>query len=93
VSTATGIRTRVSAVRGRRPSPLDDSGEGRFEPALARRLTRSRTGSSSVAGKLSGRAIHSLPAFSGGAFPSGGGGRLCEHVFACEWVPVVASAC
>ncbi len=24
--TATGIRTRVSAVRGRRPSPLDDSG-------------------------------------------------------------------
>ena len=25
-STATGIRTRVSAVRGRRPSPLDDSG-------------------------------------------------------------------
>jgi hypothetical protein len=28
LSTATGIRTRVSAVRGRRPSPLDDSGEG-----------------------------------------------------------------
>ena len=27
-STATGIRTRVSAVRGRRPSPLDDSGGG-----------------------------------------------------------------
>jgi hypothetical protein len=27
VNTATGIRTRVSAVRGRRPSPLDDSGE------------------------------------------------------------------
>src|SRR5688572_25877919 len=26
VSTATGIRTRVSAVRGRRPSPLDDGG-------------------------------------------------------------------
>ncbi len=25
-STATGIRTRVSAMRGRRPSPLDDSG-------------------------------------------------------------------
>ena len=24
--TATGIRTRVSAMRGRRPSPLDDSG-------------------------------------------------------------------
>src|ERR1700744_5113426 len=31
-STATGIRTRVTAVRGRRPSPLDDSG--------ARYLTR-----------------------------------------------------
>src|SRR4051812_45413324 len=28
-STATGIRTRVSAVRGRRPSPLDDSGRNR----------------------------------------------------------------
>ena len=26
LDTATGIRTRVSAVRGRRPSPLDDSG-------------------------------------------------------------------
>jgi hypothetical protein len=26
VGTATGIRTRVSAVRGRRPSPLDDGG-------------------------------------------------------------------
>ena len=26
-STATGIRTPVSAVRGRRPSPLDDGGE------------------------------------------------------------------
>ena len=25
-STATGIRTPVSAVRGRRPSPLDDGG-------------------------------------------------------------------
>ena len=28
-STATGIRTPVSAVRGRRPSPLDDSGASR----------------------------------------------------------------
>ena len=28
-STATGIRTPVSAVRGRRPSPLDDSGRNR----------------------------------------------------------------
>ena len=27
--TATGIRTPVSAVRGRRPSPLDDSGRNR----------------------------------------------------------------
>ena len=26
LNTATGIRTRVSAMRGRRPSPLDDSG-------------------------------------------------------------------
>src|SRR3954454_12419538 len=31
--TATGIRTPVSAVRGRRPSPLDDGGLGR--PSLA----------------------------------------------------------
>ena len=30
-NTATGIRTPVSAVRGRRPSPLDDSGAGRRE--------------------------------------------------------------
>src|SRR3954465_80061 len=29
VSTATGIRTPVSAVRGRRPSPLDDGGQRR----------------------------------------------------------------
>src|SRR4051812_5137563 len=29
-STATGIRTPVSAVRGRRPSPLDDSGADRL---------------------------------------------------------------
>src|SRR3954468_16341247 len=28
LSTATGIRTPVSAVRGRRPSPLDDGGSG-----------------------------------------------------------------
>src|SRR5829696_8414699 len=28
--TATGIRTPVSAVRGRRPSPLDDSGRNRL---------------------------------------------------------------
>ena len=34
-STATGIRTPVSGLRIRRPSPLDDSGEG--EGILARR--------------------------------------------------------
>ncbi len=32
-STATGIRTPVSAVRGRRPSPLDDSGRKLRRPA------------------------------------------------------------
>ena len=32
-STATGIRTPVSAVRGRRPSPLDDSGRELRRPA------------------------------------------------------------
>ena len=36
-STATGIRTRVSAMRGRRPSPLDDSGAGTAAPRLAKR--------------------------------------------------------
>jgi hypothetical protein len=35
-STATGIRTRVSAMRGRRPSPLDDSG-AETRPRLAKR--------------------------------------------------------
>jgi hypothetical protein len=35
-STATGIRTRVSAMRGRRPSPLDDSGANRSAPRLAK---------------------------------------------------------
>jgi hypothetical protein len=35
-STATGIRTRVSAVRGRRPSPLDDSGANCLLPSLSR---------------------------------------------------------
>src|SRR3954466_15249023 len=34
-STATGIRTPVSAVRGRRPSPLDDGGKGTFRVASA----------------------------------------------------------
>ncbi len=35
-STATGIRTRVSAMRGRRPSPLDDSGA----KSVVRRLAK-----------------------------------------------------
>ena len=39
-STATGIRTRVSAVRGRRPSPLDDS--GREVVSVAKRARRGR---------------------------------------------------
>ena len=34
-STATGIRTPVSAVRGRRPSPLDDGGSGATKIATA----------------------------------------------------------
>jgi hypothetical protein len=34
--TATGIRTRVSAMRGRRPSPLDDSGAKTTAPRLAK---------------------------------------------------------
>jgi hypothetical protein len=50
-STATGIRTRVSAMRGRRPSPLDDSGAQllgsrlpkRPEPSPARRVGRHRS--------------------------------------------------
>ena len=36
-STATGIRTRVSAMRGRRPSPLDDSGAQSAGSRLAKR--------------------------------------------------------
>ena len=36
-STATGIRTRVSAMRGRRPSPLDDSGAISIGTRLAKR--------------------------------------------------------
>src|ERR1700727_2370241 len=43
VSTATGIRTRVSAVRGRRPSPLDDSGaRGRLRLAEGPGLAAAR---------------------------------------------------
>src|SRR2546423_12019588 len=40
LSTATGIRTRVSAMRGRRPSPLDDSGAQLTEARLAKRSGR-----------------------------------------------------
>ncbi len=36
-NTATGIRTRVSAMRGRRPSPLDDSGAESIGTRLAKR--------------------------------------------------------
>jgi hypothetical protein len=39
-STATGIRTRVSAMRGRRPSPLDDSGAQSAASRLAKRSGR-----------------------------------------------------
>ena len=39
-STATGIRTRVSAMRGRRPSPLDDSGAQSVGSRLAKRSER-----------------------------------------------------
>src|SRR4051812_25377559 len=35
-STATGIRTPVSAVRGRRPSPLDDGGRNPASLAAAK---------------------------------------------------------
>ena len=46
-STATGIRTPVSAVRGRRPSPLDDGGLERVRLPMGRqtvaRLQRSVT--------------------------------------------------
>ncbi len=38
--TATGIRTPVSAVRGRRPSPLDDGGADRPRVAIGRSLAR-----------------------------------------------------
>jgi hypothetical protein len=42
VSTATGIRTPVSAVRGRRPSPLDDGGAQPGTVAAAHRAVRVR---------------------------------------------------
>jgi hypothetical protein len=40
--TATGIRTPVSAMRGRRPSPLDDSGARSAGPRLAKRSRQAR---------------------------------------------------
>ena len=43
LSTATGIRTRVSAMRGRRPSPLDDSGaDERLEASREPRTRNAR---------------------------------------------------
>jgi hypothetical protein len=53
--TATGIRTPVSAVRGRRPSPLDDGGSGTFRVARARNPTSGRA-------KARGRYARSSPA-------------------------------
>ncbi len=45
--TANGIRTRVTAVRGRRPSPLDDGGAGEIEASRAASLlSGSRRGGS-----------------------------------------------
>src|SRR5581483_5421808 len=52
VSTATGIRTPVSAMRGRRPSPLDDSG------ALGTGIDASRAASRK---RLRGRARTPVP--------------------------------
>ncbi len=54
ISTATGIRTPVSAVRGRRPSPLDDSG---------RTLALRRSGALDESSKASsGEAVRVAPA-------------------------------
>ncbi len=41
-STATGIRTRVSAMRGRRPSPLDDSGAWSVGAEASKAIAASR---------------------------------------------------
>lgn len=58
-STATGIRTRVSAVRGRYPSPLDDGGS---EGAAAGHCTRRPSGRRAVAGGGSPRGTPERPA-------------------------------
>jgi hypothetical protein len=50
--TATGIRTRVSAMRGRRPSPLDDSG-ARSTVAEASKALRTARRRRLVAGAIS----------------------------------------
>src|SRR5271157_1113603 len=50
VSTATGIRTRVSAMRGRRPSPLDDSGAKSVGSRLAKRSERVMPPSAGIVG-------------------------------------------
>jgi hypothetical protein len=42
ISTANGIRTRVTAVRGRRPSPLDDGGVVLSDPVEAIKGLQSR---------------------------------------------------
>jgi hypothetical protein len=51
LSTATGIRTRVSAMRGRRPSPLDDSG------AMGQQASKARTRPAGLAGPVPRRAV------------------------------------
>jgi hypothetical protein len=51
LSTATGIRTPVSAVRGRRPSPLDDSG-GLRSWRVARAVRDARVGDPAAVAEL-----------------------------------------
>ena len=38
-STPNGIRTRATAVKGRRPRPLDDGGQNRISPRHSQRFT------------------------------------------------------
>jgi hypothetical protein len=52
VSTATGIRTPVSAVRGRRPSPLDDGGSGGHSSGVWRRRLHQALSSAGSLGRL-----------------------------------------
>jgi len=80
-----GFEPRFPPVRGRRPSPLDDSGEGRAEVAAARRAglkpraasLPSRTGSSHA--PVSGRHRCQL---------AGGAGR---HAQGCRREPLTAT--